>query len=99
MQELSQRVAVHVDDELPSGYALFPAIVDVRTVDGAVVRRRVDHARGTPEHPMTTDDIRAKFRDCASFALDTDAAQRAAAAVEHLLRSPDVRTELRALAG
>ena len=99
VQELSRRVAVRVDDELPSGYALFPAVVDVRTVGGAVVRRRVDHARGTPEHPMTTDDIRAKFRDCASFALDADAAERAAAAVEHLLRSPDVRTELRALAG
>jgi hypothetical protein len=48
---------------------------------------------------MTTDDIRAKFRDCASFALGADAAARAAAAVEGLLASPDVRTEMEALAG
>jgi 2-methylcitrate dehydratase PrpD len=45
----------------------------VRTTDGRTVAAVVDHPRGSVEAPMPVDDVRAKFRDNASLALDAGA--------------------------
>jgi 2-methylcitrate dehydratase PrpD len=99
VHDLSKRVEVSVDHDLPTGYALFPAIVAIRTRAGATFSKRVDYARGTPETPMTEADIRAKFTDCAAFVLDSAATERAVAAIDGLLDSPDVSTRVRVLGG
>jgi 2-methylcitrate dehydratase PrpD len=99
VQDLSRRVDVRVDPDLPVGYALFPAVVEIRTRTGRTLTRRVDYARGTPEAPLTDADIRGKFADCAAFVLDPPAARQAAIAVDGLLESRDVSVELRSLAG
>jgi 2-methylcitrate dehydratase PrpD len=39
------------------------AILEVTLADGTHLRRRVDNVRGTPENPMTRDEILAKARD------------------------------------
>jgi 2-methylcitrate dehydratase PrpD len=99
VQDLAARVEVRVDDELPCGYALFPAIVEVRTTAGATFRSRVDHARGSPEAPLTDADMRAKLAQCAAIALAPDAAQRAIEATDGLLGASDVSAHVRLLAG
>jgi 2-methylcitrate dehydratase PrpD len=38
-----------------------PTLIELRTTAGAVHERRVDHPRGTPENPLTWDEVRAKF--------------------------------------
>ncbi len=51
----------------------FGGSVAVRTVDGRTLRASVDQPRGSVAAPMTTDEVRAKFRDNASLALPADA--------------------------
>lgn len=51
----------------------FGGSVAVRTADGRTMAAVVDHPRGSVEAPMSVDDVRAKFRDNASLALDAGA--------------------------
>ncbi len=51
----------------------FGGSVAVRTADGRTLAATVEHPRGSVEAPMSTDEVRAKFRDNASLALDADA--------------------------
>ncbi len=39
----------------------FAAVLRVRTRKGALLEHRVDSSRGGPEHPLTADDLAAKF--------------------------------------
>ena len=32
----------------------------------AALTRRIDHPPGTPENPLSLDDLKAKFHDCAT---------------------------------
>jgi 2-methylcitrate dehydratase PrpD len=59
----------------------FGGSVEVRTADGRTLRAAVDHPRGSVAAPMTTDDVRAKFRDNASLALSSDAVLALEAAI------------------
>ncbi|SIM72696.1 MmgE/PrpD family protein [Micromonospora cremea] len=38
--------------------------VTIRTTDGRELSTRVDYPSGSPKHPLSWDDSRAKFRDC-----------------------------------
>jgi len=39
------------------------AIVEVTLTDGTQLSERVEHVRGTPENPMTRDEVIAKARE------------------------------------
>jgi len=64
------KIKVVADPEID---ALFPgvkrAIVRITTTDGAVHEEQVDHAKGSPENPMTDEDVIAKFRANAAAVL------------------------------
>ena len=61
-----------------------PAIVDITLKDGRTLSRRVEHYRGDPNRPLGTDDVAAKFRDCAGAVLDADAAEAVLDMMVHL---------------
>jgi len=68
MQEaavLQQRAKVQLvaDDELERLLPTRVGIVDIALKDGTHLSERVDNARGTPENPMTREEIVAKARD------------------------------------
>ncbi len=68
MQEaaiLRQRAKVQLiaDDELARLLPTRVGIVDITLKDGTRLHERVDHARGTPENPMTREEIVAKARE------------------------------------
>jgi 2-methylcitrate dehydratase PrpD len=44
-----------------------PAIVEIKTKDGNRYIRREDYRKGSPENPMSAEDIIDKFRDCAKY--------------------------------
>lgn len=54
--------------------AMFPAVkravVTITTTDGRSFTEQVDHAKGSPENPMTDDDIIDKFKANASDVFD-----------------------------
>ena len=64
------KIKVVADSEID---ALFPAvkraIVRITTTGGEVYEEQVDHAKGSPENPMSDDDIVAKFRANAAAVL------------------------------
>lgn len=58
---MAQRTRLVGAPELADSPAQAPAIVEVRTVDGRRFRKRVDHARGRSENPLTREQLDAKF--------------------------------------
>jgi 2-methylcitrate dehydratase PrpD len=62
---LRQRAKVQLikDEELQSLMPLRVAIVDVDLADGKRLNKRVDNVRGTPENPMTREEVVTKAED------------------------------------
>ena len=61
--------------ETPEGSR--PCRVVIRLKDGRAFSRRVDHPKGSPEVPLSSEDLRAKFVECAGRALKKDAVDQA----------------------
>jgi 2-methylcitrate dehydratase PrpD len=57
------KVKLEPDEALERLMPLRIAVVEVALADGAHLTRRVDNVRGTPENPMTRDEIVAKAQD------------------------------------
>ena len=63
---LATKVRV-VDDPEIGATAIEPARVKVTLSDGRVVETRSDTIKGSPQEPMSEDDLLAKFRACVEF--------------------------------
>jgi 2-methylcitrate dehydratase PrpD len=59
----------HETKEYASYPAAFPGGVRIRTKDGRTLEADAPYQRGGPENPMSTDEVRAKFRENASLGL------------------------------
>jgi 2-methylcitrate dehydratase PrpD len=81
---LAQKVGYEVDPQFrPEQYKTSrPAELVVRMRDGRVLRRKVEKLLGTPDRPMTRDEILAKFMDNAQTVMS---AARARQVCERLL--------------
>jgi len=70
VQAMMERVHPYLHEEIDAeGYALIRALVEVRLRDGTVLARRAEVSRGTPQRPMTQEELREKVRECAEEAL------------------------------
>ena len=56
-----------VDDPAIDPTAIEPARVTVTLNDGRVVEVKSDTVKGSPQEPMSEDELLAKFRDCLDF--------------------------------
>lgn len=66
IRKFARRIRLEVDDEMQSLYpATRAARITVRLRDGRTYQQVVEHARGTPENPLTRDEVQAKFRQLA----------------------------------
>jgi 2-methylcitrate dehydratase PrpD len=105
-RSMMARVKSYVDPALERGA---PAVatdpmgdrtpVTIVLADGRELSETVRFARGSPENPMSRDEIAAKYRDCARRSLDADRAGRALAMLETLDALPSVTPLLDALRG
>jgi len=76
-QEWTARVVVEVDERAErAGYDRMYSAVSVRLTNGTTLRREASFARGSPQRPMTDDELVAKFAECAAVAGLDDAAVR-----------------------
>src|SRR5258706_6852335 len=91
-----EKVKLIPDDELERLMPLRVAIVELQLTDGAHLTQRVDNVRGTPQNPMTREEIVAKGRDLMAPILGT---AQCAKLVERLLDLEQVKDirELRPL--
>jgi len=59
--------------------------------NGQTFTREAQHAKGGPEYPMSEDELRGKFTECAREALDANGAARALDLLEKLETLADIR--------
>jgi 2-methylcitrate dehydratase PrpD len=81
---LRERAKIHLEpsEELEGLMPLRVAILEVTLADGTHLERRVDNVRGTPENPMTREEVVAKARDLISPVLGK---QKCASLIERVL--------------
>lgn len=84
-------MSVHPEAE-KAGYNKMTTIIGIRLRDGRTISGRADFGKGSPQIPMSYDDVADKFRDCADFAKWPEAKARAIVeTVRRLETIPDVR--------
>jgi 2-methylcitrate dehydratase PrpD len=95
---LQERAKVQLvpDEELEKLIPVRVAIVEVTLTDGTRLTERVEHVRGTPENPMTRDEVVAKARELMSPVLGAATCSNLIKRVLALDTMKDVR-ELRPL--
>jgi 2-methylcitrate dehydratase PrpD len=75
-----------------------PINLTVRTRDGRSLQKRADLSRGNAGWPLTAEEVRAKFRDCAGQCLSEKKAEDVLSVLSHIEAHPDVRTLMSLLA-
>jgi 2-methylcitrate dehydratase PrpD len=95
---LRERAKVQLvpDEELEKLIPVRVAIVEVTLADGTRLTERVEHVRGTPENPMTRDEVVAKARELMASVLGAATCSKLIERVLALDTVKDVR-ELRPL--
>ncbi len=88
---LSRNTRMVGDPELDKGWPeCYASIVEVTTTDGRRLSRRVDHARGTMENPLTPEEIHQKYLKLATTVTSASHAERIAEVVQRIERLTDV---------
>ncbi len=88
---LIPRISIAVDDEIEGRGPAFrhAARVEVRTTDGRSLRRDVWHRRGSPENPVSRQEVEQKFAANVDGLLDRRAAQQLQSLAAMLEALPD----------
>jgi 2-methylcitrate dehydratase PrpD len=90
--KLAERVQMKLDPNLKKTDAAGrPCRVTIRLKNGQTYTREEQHAKGGPEFPMTEQELRGKFTECARQAIDENAAARALNEIEKLDAIMDIR--------
>ena len=85
-----------VDDPAISATAIEPARVKVTLNDGSVVEVQSDTVKGSPQEPMSENELVAKFRNCLEYGYGTKQAEadRLADVIMNIDSSTDVAAAL-----
>ncbi|HAG22684.1 MAG: Uncharacterized protein involved in propionate catabolism [Synergistales bacterium 53_16] len=71
VRDIARKVSIEVDPEIQKVYPNPRSmIVEIMDEKGNVYSSRVDHAKGSPENPMTEEELRAKFEDITKDVID-----------------------------
>ncbi len=89
---LRARTRLVADPELDARWPeVYASIVEVTTSDGRRLSRRVEHARGTMENPLTAEEIRRKYVKLATTVTTAAHAEQIADTVGEIERLKDMR--------
>jgi len=88
VQGLLRRVTTSVDPAIPYRNGVYPGTVTIRLVDGRTLVRSAEEAKGHPDLPLSIEELRAKFMDCATQTLSVARAVAAFDALAALERAP-----------
>jgi len=99
VQRMIERVEFTVHPEAEAaGSDKMTTFIDIALADGRSVGGRADFGKGSPAHPMTDDEVAAKFRECAAWGkLSGAAADQIVAFVMDLEGAANVATLARLL--
>jgi 2-methylcitrate dehydratase PrpD len=97
---LAEKIQMHLDPDLqPTAQGSRPCKVTIRLRDGRNFSRQIDYAKGSREAPMTDEELKQKFTDCAREALDDGSIERIIEYVDHLETLEDIRPMCQLLIG
>jgi 2-methylcitrate dehydratase PrpD len=88
VKALAGRVSVVVDPEYADLLEESPARVTVTLSDGRTVEKVRQYASGTPQRPMTAEQVEEKFFSCAERTVDRAAAAKIFAFVSRIEQQP-----------
>ena len=94
--EMAQKVVPVIDSSLDWKFKLPDGRIEILTNDGRRIVRVGDQVPGSPESPMTWDDLSDKFRDCARVAAAPVPDERIDQAVQ-MVRDLDAQEDVVAL--
>jgi 2-methylcitrate dehydratase PrpD len=91
--KLAEKVRMRPDDNLKAeNEGGRPCRVTIHLKNGRTHTREAQHARGSPEVPMSDEELKAKFMECARRSIGESSARRIADCVERLETLEDMRT-------
>jgi len=96
VQALRSRISLTASDELAAAIPARQAIVEIETQAGERLRHHAKAVRGTPENPMTAEEVELKARDLVEPIIGAARAERLLAGIGELENLRSVR-ELRPL--
>jgi 2-methylcitrate dehydratase PrpD len=98
--ELAEKVKMELDPTLDSGaQGSRPAKVTIRLKNGSSFSRQAVFPKGTAEMPLSSDELKAKFVECARRSVQEPAIERAFECVRHLETVDDIRSLCHLLKG
>ena len=98
--KLAERVQMRLDNNLPShNLGSRPCRVTLRLKNGQTYSREVQHSKGGPEAPMTADELKGKFTDCARQTLSESETNRVLDDLDRLETLKDIRPLCQLLMG
>src|SRR5215467_514831 len=90
--KLAERIQMRLDNNLPStDLGSRPCRVTLRLKNGQTYSRVVQNAKGSPEFPLSVDELKAKFTDCARQTLNESATKRVLDDLDRLETLEDIR--------
>lgn len=90
--DIQRRIRVQVDPELDRLYPeRWPFRVEIHTTDGRRLEQRVDYPPGSPENPLTREQVLSKFRGLAATVLPPARVEELADAIFGLDGAMDAR--------
>lgn len=94
IRSLMQRVDAAPHPEMkPESYDHFGAEVRIEKVDGSLVSRRTEAARGrTTSDPIPADKMKEKFETCAKRVMSVDQVAKVHSAIIHIAQCDDIAT-------
>ena len=98
--KLAERIQMRLDNNLPSrDLGSRPCRVTLRLKNGQTYSREVQHSKGGPEAPMTADELKGKFTDCARQTLSESATKQVLDDLHRLETLKDIRPLCQLLLG
>ena len=69
VKTMIEKVDFVIDERAEAaGYHKMTTYIDVKLKDGRTISGMADFGKGSPAHPMSFDEVAAKFHECAEFA-------------------------------
>jgi len=86
IQAFVPKIEMYHDEEAERKWRIGsrPADMHVTLKDGRTINKLVKISKGNKEVPLTLDELRDKFRDCARLSLDDESIERAIVQIEGL---------------
>lgn len=94
------KVTPYLNEELEAlGFQRIRSVVEVALSDGTVLKREASTSRGTPDRPMSKDELAGKFADCAEGMLTPSGQSHVLELIYNLDGLDDVRSLTSVLKG